>query len=178
MKSEAALIREIQKRRSREAADILVRQYYREIYVYLCRQADNKEDAMDLAQECFIAALQSIGSYDSGKSTFRTWLYRIATHKLIDHRRKNGAVLLPLDEAGEVPDETDRLAGIADGDLIRRIEAFVSGFDEDAQMIFRLHIYDERSFREIAESLEMPEASVKTKYYRLQKRIREEFRDD
>lgn len=177
MDGESGLIRRIQKYGSRKAADLLVRGYYEEIYVYVYRQTGNRDDAMDLTQEIFIAALQSIGRYDSKKSAFRTWLYAIATHKVIDRRRAEHVTLLPLedDAAQEGPDE---LARLDDAELLRQIEGYVSGFDEETQTVFRLHIYDECSFREIAESLNMPEASVKTKYYRLQKRIREEFGND
>ncbi len=177
MDGESGLIRRIQKYGSRKAADLLVRGYYEKIYVYVYRQTGNREDAMDLTQEIFIAALQSIGRYDSKKSAFRTWLYAIAAHKVIDHRRTGHVTLLPLedDAAQEGPDE---LARLDDAELLRRIEGYVSGFDEETQTVFRLHIYDECSFHEIAESLNMPEASVKTKYYRLQKRIREEFGND
>lgn len=177
MDGESGLIRRIQKYGSRKAADLLVRGYYEEIYVYVYRQTGNRDDAMDLTQEIFIAALQSIGRYDSKKSAFRTWLYAVATHKVIDHRRTGHVTLLPLedDAAQEGPDE---LARLDDAELLRRIEVYVSGFDEETQTVFRLHVYDGCSFREIAESLDMPEASVKTKYYRLQKRIREEFGND
>ena len=177
MDGESGLIRRIQRYGSRKAADLLVRGYYEEIYVYVFRQTGNRDDAMDLTQEIFIAALQSIGRYDSKKSAFRTWLYAVATHKVIDRRRAEHVTLLPLedDAAQEGPDE---LARLDDAELLRRIEGYVSGFDEETQTVFRLHIYDECSFREIAESLNMPEASVKTKYYRLQKRIREEFGND
>ena len=174
MGGEAGLIRRIQKSGSRRAADLLVRGYYEEIYVYVYRQLGNRDDAMDLTQEIFVAALQSIGRYDSKKSAFRTWLYAVATHKVIDSRRSGRMITLPLEDDA-VQEESDELARLDNADLIRRIEAYVSGFDETVQTIFRLHIYDERSFREIAESLNMPEASVKTKYYRLQKKIREEF---
>lgn len=177
MDGESGLIRRIQRYGSRKAADLLVRGYYEEIYVYVCRQVGNREDAMDLTQEIFIAALQSIGRYDSKKSAFRTWLHAIAAHKVIDHRRAEHVTLLPLedDAAQEGPDE---LARLDDAELLRRIEVYVSGFDDETQTVFRLHVYDGCSFREIAESLNMPEASVKTKYYRLQKRIREEFSDE
>ena len=177
MDGDSGLIRRIQKYGSRKAADLLVRGYYEEIYVYVCRQVGNREDAMDLTQEIFIAALQSIGRYDSKKSAFRTWLHAIAAYKVIDHRRTGHVTLLPLEDDAmhEGPDE---LARLDDAELLRRIEGYVSGFDEETQTVFRLHIYDECSFREIAESLNMPEASVKTKYYRLQKRIREEFSNE
>ena len=174
MDPEIRLIRNIQRRRSRKAADLLVRNYYREIYVYVFRQLGNKEDAMDLTQDIFIAVLQSIDRFDSAKGSFRTWLYGIATHKVIDSRRREKPAWLSLDEA-EIPDKTDYLEKLRDAELIRQIEEYVSGADETAQMIFRLHLFDEKSFREIAEITGLPEATVKTKYYRLQKKIREEF---
>ena len=177
MDGESGLIRRIQRYGSRKAADLLVRGYYEEIYVCVCRQVGNREDAMDLTQEIFIAVLQSIGRYDAAKSSFRTWLHAIAAHKVIDHRRTGHVTLLPLEE-DIVQESSDELARLNDAELLRKIEAFVSGFDKETQTVFRLHVYDGCSFREIAESLNMPEASVKTKYYRLQKRIREEFSNE
>ncbi len=177
MDGESGLIRRIQRYGSRKAADLLVRGYYEEIYVYICRQTGNREDAMDLTQEVFIAALQSIGGYDSKKSAFRTWLHAIAAHKVIDRRRAEHMTFLPLDDDA-VQEGPDELARLDDAELLRRIGVYVSGFDEETQTVFRLHVHDGCSFREIAESLDMPEASVKTKYYRLQKRIREEFGND
>ena len=177
MDGESGLIRRIQKYGSRKAADLLVRGYYEEIYVCVCRQVGNREDAMDLTQEIFIAALQSVGRYDSKKSAFRTWLHAIAAHKVIDRRRAEHVTVLALEDDA-VQEGPDELARLDDAELLRRIEVYVSGFDEETQTVFRLHVYDGCSFREIAESLNMPEASVKTKYYRLQKRIREEFGND
>ena len=177
MDGESALIRKVQKTGSRKAADLLVRGYYQEIYVYAYRRTGNREDAMDLTQEIFIAALQSIGRYDHAKSSFRTWLYAVAAHKVSDHFRAGKVTVLPLGDDA-VQEGSDELAGLDDADLLRRIEAYVSGFDEEVQTIFRLHVYDGLSFREIAEMTDSPEASVKTKYYRLQKRIREEFKND
>ena len=174
---EAFLIRRIQRQGDRQAAEELVSAYYREIYAFAYRQTGDVDAAMDLTQEIFIAALQSIGRYDSKKSAFRTWLHAIAAHKVIDHRRTGHVTLLPLEDDA-VQEGPDELARLDDAELLRRIEGYVSGFDEETQTVFRLHIYDECSFREIAESLNMPEASVKTKYYRLQKRIREEFSDE
>jgi len=172
--NENRLILKIQKRRSKHAADLLVRRYYQEIYVYLFRQLGNKDDAMDLAQDIFISALQTIDYYDHRKSTFRTWLYRIATNKVIDFRRKSRPTLLTLDEI-EIPDPDDYTLRYQDSDLLKSVEEYVSEFDDSLQTIFRLHIFDDRSFKEIAEMTGMPEPTVKTKYYRLQKKIRKEF---
>ena len=176
MDEDTKTILKIQRYQSRRAADLLVRKYYQEIYVYIYCQIGKKADSLDLTQEIFISALQTIIYYDPEKSTFRTWLYRIATNKVIDFRRKYKPVILSVDEI-EIEDTTDYTLQFRHSQLLKQIDDYVSGFDDKSQMIFRLHIYDDQTFKEIAEITEMPEASVKTKFYRLQKHIREEFKD-
>ena len=46
------------------------------------------------------------------------------------------------------------------------------------QQIYRLHVYGDYTFAEISKIVEIPEATVKTKYYRLMKDIRKEFADE
>ena len=94
-------IRAILRRGDRAAADALVRTYYDDLYGYIRRQTGRQEDALDLTQECFIAALQSLASYDRRRSAFRTWLFHIASHKIIDHRRRSRTVTVPLTPTGQ-----------------------------------------------------------------------------
>lgn len=172
---ESKWIRAVQKHGSKAAADALVRSYYDEIYVFAYRQTGCKEDAMDLTQGIFVAALRSLPRYDKRKASFRTWLYRIAAHKVIDARRRAHPGLVPLDDAegaaepGDFPDQVHNRA------LLDQIEAYISRFDPRAQAAFRLHLFGERTFPQIAAILEEPEAAVKSRYYRLLARIRKEF---
>lgn len=86
------------KRGSRAAAEELIRRYYDEIYRYAFRQTGQKETAMDITQEIFIAVLQSLPYYDEKKAGVRTWIYRIATHKIIDSRRRAPIPALDIGE--------------------------------------------------------------------------------
>ncbi len=175
MKSkEEKLIHAILHRGSQEAADKLVRAYYDEIYVYVYRQVGNKEDAMDLTQEGFIAALQSLHTYDAKKSGFRTWLYHVVSYKVIDARRKVRLDMLPIEEV-EVSDMTDFTENITNQALLHKIEEYLSAFEPDVQEIFRLHLYGEQSFPEIAAATGQPEAKIKAQYYRLLQKVRKEF---
>lgn len=88
MENEQKCIRQIQHKGSREAADCLTRAYYDEIYRFVYRQVGNKEDAMDLTQGIFVAALRSLPGYRQGQASFRTWLYAVANNKIIDACRK------------------------------------------------------------------------------------------
>ncbi|MGN8896732.1 RNA polymerase sigma factor [Flavonifractor sp. HCP28S3_F3] len=174
MEEERKWIRDIQRRGSRQAADQLVRAYYDEIYRFAVRQTGHKEDAMDLTQTIFLAVLRSLPAFDGRKASFRTWLYRIAVNKAIDCRRMVREDVVPLEET-EAPDRTDFAAQVQDRDLLNRLEDYVSGLDPETQAVYRLRVYGERTFPEIAAALGRPEAAVKTRYYRLMARLRKEF---
>lgn len=168
-------IRAIVRRGDRAAADALVRTYYDELYAYIWRQTGRPEDALDLTQECFIAALQSLGSYDRRRSAFRTWLYHIASHKVIDHRRRFQAAV-PLTE--DLPAPEDFTAAVHDRALLAQTEELVRREDPLEQEIFRLRIYGQCSFPQIAAVTGQTEAKIKSRYYRLVARLRKELTDD
>lgn len=167
-------IREIQRSGSRAAAEALIRARYDEIYRFVYRQTGHKEDAMDLTQSIFLAMLRALPTYRAERGTFRTWLYRIAANKVIDARRRARLVPLPLDEM-EVSSEEDFTVRMQNQALLEQIEGFVSGLEPQVQAVFRLRLYAEQSFPEIAAALGEPEAAVKSRYYRLLGRLREEF---
>lgn len=162
-------------RGSRTDADALVSRYYDEIYVFSYRQLGDKDEAMDMTQDIFIAVLGSLKGYDKRKSSFRTWLYRIATNKIIDWRRKSRPVIVPLDEL-ELPSDFDKR--LEQSAFLSEIENAVAETDAETQQIFRLHLYGGYAFPEIAAMLHRPESAVKSRYYRLLKQFRKEFGDD
>jgi len=176
---EQKLIRKIQKG-DRSAADTLVRNYYDEIFHFIRRQSSDKETALDLTQEIFISLLKTISRYDPKKGAgFRTWLYKIATDKTIDYYRSRAARInetLSLDDV-EPADERDFTKQIEDESFAKKVSEYINNFPPDTQKIFRLHIFGAYTFLEIAESMQMAESSVKSKYYRLLNKVRGEFCD-
>jgi RNA polymerase sigma-70 factor (ECF subfamily) len=167
-------IRAIQRRGSRRAAEELVDAYYDEIYRFACRQTGDREDAMDLTQNIFLAVLRALSTYDRRRAGFRTWLYRIAANKAVDARRRAGPATVPIDEL-DLPAAEDFAMAVQDRELLERIESYVSGLDPGIQAVFRLHLYGEKSFPEIAAILDQSESAVKSQYYRLLGRLRKEF---
>ena len=166
MEREQTWIRAIQRRNSREAAEQLIQTYYDEIYRFVYRQTGSKEDAMDLTQSVFIAVLRAVPGYRAERASFRTWLYRIAR-----------PVSIPIQEM-ELPAAEDFVARVHDRALLETIEGYVSGLDPGEQAVFRLRIYGEKTFPEIAAAMGEPEAAVKSRYYRLIGRLRKEFGAD
>ena len=131
---------------------------------------------MDLTQSIFVAVLRALPGYRAERASSRTWLYRIAANKVIDARRKSRPVSLPIEEM-ESPAAEDFVARVHDRALLEVIEGYVSGLDPGEQAVFRLRIYGEKTFPEIA-ALREPEAAVKSRYYRLLGRLRKEFGSD
>ena len=82
---------------SKKDADQLVRSYYDEIYIFVLRQINDAETALDLTQDIFIAVLQSISAYKKEMAGFRTWVYRIATNKVIDYRKKYSPIVVDIE---------------------------------------------------------------------------------
>lgn len=171
---EARWIRAVVKRGSRRAAERLVRAHYDEIYAFARRQCGSKEDALDLAQEIFVAALRALPSYDRRRASFRTWLFRIAANKIVDARRRVRVRCVTLDER-DAPADGDPFARVHDRALLDDIEAFVGGCDPQVQAVFRLRVYAELTFPEIAEVLGMGESTARSQFHRLAARIRKEF---
>ena len=174
MDQEQKWIRDVQRHGSRQAAERLIDAYYDEIYRFAYRQTGNKEDAMDLTQNIFLAVLRALPFYDRRKAGFRTWLYRIAANKAVDARRRSGPVAAPIEEL-DLPVEEDFVLRVQDRVLLERIEAFVAGLDPGVQAVFRLHLYGEKTFSEIADIMGQSESAVKSQYYRLLGRLRKEF---
>ena len=180
MDTEIQLIRKIQKNGDRAAADTLVRGYYDEIYRFMRKQISDGDAALDLTQEIFISVLRSINRYNPKKGAgFRTWLYKIATDKTVDYFRSRSprrVEILPIDDVEPIaaPDFTLRFE---ERDFSERVCEFLGTLPPDTQKLFRLHIFGEYTFAEIACQMDMPESSVKSKYYRLINLLRKEFAD-
>lgn len=181
MDKDKKLIRRIKKRSSRAAANELVSKYYREIYIYVYKQMRDRELSMDLTQEIFISALESIDSYDENRASFRTWLYRIATNRTVDYYRSKfyryHNYTVPIDDF-DIHDSEDVAVTVENRQEIYAVIDIVNKLDASAQQIFRLKFFAEYTFSEIATMLEMPESTVKTKYYSMLKKIRKDFRED
>lgn len=176
MEQEQKWVRAIVKRGSRKAADALVRAYYDDIYAFVYRQTGNREDALDLTQECFLAAFRSLPSYDAKKAGLRTWLYHIASHKIIDMHRRRKVQYLPIEEQ-ELVDERDFVETIQNQELLRQAEELVCGAEPQIQEVFRLRVYGGHSFPEIAAVLEQPESKIKAQYYRFAAKVRKELEE-
>ncbi len=178
MSADEQLVHRIRRLSDKKAADELFERYYREIYAYVYRQCGQRELAMDLTQDIFLAVFRGIYSYDEKRAGFRTWLYRVASNKVADYYRSRQHRFSMLDVSledlqAEIPDDFDMLENVITRENIAEIMEEVSRYDLQWVRIFQQKCFGGRSFKEIAEELALPENTVKTRFYTMAKRIRE-----
>jgi len=172
-------IKQIKKNPDKKAANALVKVYYREMLGYVFNRSTDKDVAMDITQEIFVSMLQSIKNFDESRSTFRTWLYTIASRRLADYYRSS-AYTKSLQETSDLTllDREKFEPSIEKSVEINEIKAFVDTLDHDRREIFRLKVFEDCTFSKIAEITGLPESTVKTSFYATQKLIRKEFGKD
>ncbi|MFJ7935943.1 RNA polymerase sigma factor [Sporosarcina sp. NPDC096371] len=175
MENDKRWIRQIKNNGSKEAANNLVAKYYKEMYAFMYKQTLNQELSLDLTQEIFISVLKSIQSYDSKKASFRTWLYKLASNRLVDYFRsksyKDTQLVQPIEDY-DFEDEHDMTISLEYKDDIERATALINELDASSQQIVRLKLFGDYTFQEIAEIETIPQSTVKTKYYAALKKIR------
>jgi RNA polymerase sigma-70 factor (ECF subfamily) len=163
----------------RSAFDQLVLRWDRKIQGAIYRLMGSEEEARDLCQEAFLKAYRGLGAF-KGEARFSSWLYQIALNLCRDRmRRRRGRTLVSLDalEAdGQAPvlrEEANALDLVEARDLQQRVRAAVLALADDQREVIVLKEYEGLTFQEIAEVLDLPVSTVKTRLYRGLDRLRE-----
>ena len=154
------------------AFDDLVLRWDRKIRGAIYRVVGPREDARDLCQEAFLKAYRGLKGFKKD-ARFSSWLYQIALNVCRDRlRRRRGRLHLSLDELDAAGQELPLLPGpspleLAEAsDLSRRVERAVAALPEEQREVIVLKEYEGLTFAEIAEVLEVPLSTVKTRLYR------------
>ncbi len=171
------------KQGERDAFDDLIRLYERRVYNYAFRLCGRYDEANDVASETFLRVYNSLANF-RGDSSFITWLFRITTNVYLDEKKRQRArpsesldEMLDLEEATVVRQIEDPSAGPAEvaenrerSDLLQ--EAISSLPDPQRMMIVMYHM-DGLSYEEIAEALDSPIGTVKSRLNRARLSLRE-----
>jgi len=153
------------------AFDVLVGRWEDRIRGAAYRFLGSEEEARDVAQEAFLKAYRALGGFKR-EARFSSWLYQIATNLCRDRLRRRRAratvSLEELEETGPVIMETrpgayERLLQL---DLSRTVRRAVHALPEEQREVMILKEYQGLTFLEIAQALDLPVSTVKTRLYR------------
>lgn len=146
-----------------EAMNELLRLHYDRLYAVCRRVAGNDADAADGCQEALLAIVRGLPRFD-GRSTFRTWSYRVATNACLDElrRRKRRPIAVEEipEEASDEPGHDDRLA-----DHLTLTSA-LDELAEDFRVPIVLRDVAGLDYAEIAATLDIPPGTVRSRIAR------------
>ena len=162
------------------AFGVLVTRYQDRLYNTVFRLVDNAEDARDVVQEAFLSAYQSLGSF-KGDSLFFTWLYRIAINSAISMKRKQRSVLRLTSglESGTLSEPADPSEATQPGRALemaedeRRVHQALARLSAEHRTVLVLKDMEGRKYEEMAELLEVPIGTVRSRLHRARLELRE-----
>jgi len=169
-----------------EAFGLLAERHQDGIFNGILRMVGQREDAEDLAQETFVKAFRGIASFE-GRSSFYTWLYSIAIHLVISHRRKTGSSRHPAplslldDEDGagfEAAGQTELPETAAQRhELQERIDQAIETLEGDYRRVIVMRDIEGFDYQTIARLLRCPQGTVKSRVHRARVALREQLKD-
>jgi RNA polymerase sigma-70 factor (ECF subfamily) len=169
-KNDLLLVEEAKKGNEKAFASLMNR-YRDSIYYMLLKMVNNPSDAEDLTIEAFGKAFRNIDTYVP-RFAFSTWLFMIATNNCIDFIRKKQSSPIPLDQIqdnltiniqSDLPDPEEALINDQKIATLRKI---VNQLKSPYKEIIELRYYQEFSYEEIANELNIPIGTVKAQLYR------------
>jgi RNA polymerase sigma-70 factor (ECF subfamily) len=152
----------------------LMGRYRDAIYYMLLKMVNNSSDAEDLTIEAFGKAFKNITQY-APNYAFSTWLFKIATNNCIDFIRKKKANHVSLDHNDEEHEKAsmDLQAAVLDPEeslindqKIKMMRTVVSKLKPRYRKLIELRYFNELSYEEISEELELPIGTVKAQLFR------------
>jgi len=155
-----------------EAFGDLYSAFQARIYSYVARRIPNRADAEDVTGQVFLKALSGIRSFDPGRASFATWLYRIAHNSVIDYYRSEGdARATDLDEAAGLY-RFDSQESRDYTEMYLKVLALMRGLRPGYQEVLGLRLIEGMSNQEIASVLGAGERYTAMKISRALKALR------
>ena len=147
-----------------EAFNLLVSRWEKRVFNYLLRLLANREDALDVSQDVFLKAYQNLPKLDDA-ARFAGWLFRIAHNEAFSLlRRKRPESELPADPSVLLRTrETGN--GLLPLELSLAVESALKRLTDDQRETVLLKVYQGFKFDEIAEILDCPVSTVKSRLY-------------
>ncbi len=174
------------KQGDKEALSKLVNKYSERIYNLALRILRNREEAEDVLQETFITVLEKLHSFD-GRSSFFTWLYRIATNASLMRLRKKKLVYQQISDDPDFQESVesrvfvdwsqDPSVSLFDKEMKLKLDAAINKLSDIYRSVFILRDIEGLSIKETSAILNITEENVKIRLRRARQYLRDILSD-
>jgi RNA polymerase sigma-70 factor, ECF subfamily len=151
----------------------LVKIHSRRVYAICCRFTSSDPEAQDLTQEVFLRVFRSLKSFRAGEGSFTVWLARLTRNLLIDHyrRTKLERATDSIEEQLPMLEDTQAASARTDGMLAGReasemLQGALKKLSPELRETVILRDLEELEYKEIAQVLNVPEGTVKSRLNR------------
>lgn len=170
------LIRSALDKGNQKAYAELMGRYRDSVYFMLLKMVNNKDDADDLTIEAFGKAFKRLSQYTPNYA-FSTWLFKIASNNCIDFIRRKKMITFSIDKTFENDEGGEMSMDIkAEGlnpeenvikkQKVQHMHAVVEKLKPRYRVLVEMRYFEELSYEEIAEKLELPLGTVKAQLFR------------
>ena len=168
-----------------QAFGLLVAKYQDRLFNTVYRMCPSRADAEELTQEALVKAMEKLWQFGR-QSQFYTWLYRIAVNLVISHRRRASRIRWQSLGEDHSSDQAAKLAGrrvespeaaAMTAELNRRLEQALERLDDEFRTLVVLRDVEDMTYEQIAQVLEVPVGTVKSRLHRARCALREELGD-
>jgi len=173
------------KKGDKSAYDLLVLKYQQRIIVLVSRFVRNQSDALDVTQEAFIKAYRALPNF-RGDSAFYTWLYRIAVntaknHLAVQSRRPSGnnydiSEIEQIEGADALKEHATPENILLKDELQATVLKAIEDLPEDLKTAIMLREIEGLSYEEIANVMECPIGTVRSRIFRAREAIEHEMK--
>jgi len=156
----------------RSAFDQIVRRHQKGMWHLVRRYVKRDADASDVTQLAFVRAFRGLASF-RGAASVRSWLYRIAINCALswlrDHRHEEPTEI--ADDA--LTDANPAPARLLGGEQGRELRAAIEQLPPKQRLVLELRVFDDLSFKEVAELADCTENTAKVNFHYAVKRLRD-----
>ena len=146
--------------------------YYARILGFIYQRTERKDDAYDITQQVFIAALENIGKYKASGVPYSALLFRIAINELNRFYRKSKVrQALSIDDE-QVSDVLTELGEETTAQTDARLMQAIQQLPEEDVSLLQMRFFDKIPFKDLCEILEISETAAKARVYRLLEKLK------
>jgi len=153
------------------AFEALVQKYQQDIYRLAYRMTQSADDAKDLSQETFLQAYRALQGFHR-RSSFYTWLYRIAVHLCFHHRKRSSRV----DSSAAVPDipadSAPPLSGLLEAEQQHAVAQAIAALPPQQRAALTLRVHQNLSYKEIGATLGCSEGAARANVFHAIQKLR------
>jgi len=163
----------------REAFGEIVRRWERKIFALCFGMLGREDDARDAAQETFISAYRSLSGF-RGDAKVSSWLHRIAVNQCLTFKRRAKTRSEEYLDSEDGSEERIFIAPLHNSpsrqaeqvERLRLVRTAVSSLPTDLRQVIVMKEFEEMTFQEISDTLELPLSTVKSRVYTALKQLR------